>query len=144
MHYQIGRQGRIFLCRLEDGEDLLKTLIDLSKKEDISSAFFLVLGAMRNGSIVCGPEKDEIPPKPVYETLKESHEVTGSGTIFLKNNEPMVHFHGAFGKGKSSKVGCLRNYGKTFLLLEVIIVEIDGVHAERQFDPKSGMYLLNV
>jgi len=42
------------------------------------------------------------------------------------------------------KVGCLRGNSETFLVLEVIIVEITGIEARREFDPVSGLVLLKI
>ena len=99
---------------------------------------------MREGRIVVGPETDEFPPKPVWKTLGESHEVAGLGTIFWQNDEPKIHFHGAFGKKDMVKVGCLREKSETFLVLEAVIIEMDGITAKRELDPVSGMVLLKL
>jgi predicted DNA-binding protein with PD1-like motif len=144
MKYQAGTLGRVFVCRLEDGEDLLKDLVELCKKEDVRAAYFHVVGGMKSAKIVVGPETEDMPPKPVYRKISESHEVTGMGTIFYAGDEPRVHFHGAFGKKDSVKMGCLREFSETFLVLEAIVVELTGIDAKRQLDPGSGMYLLKV
>ncbi len=39
------------------------------------------------------------------------------------------------------KVGCLRADSETFLVLEAVITEIEGVTARRELDPISGMVL---
>ena len=144
MKYQVGRQGRIILARFEDREDVLGNLTGLARKENVKAAVFYLVGGMREGSIVVGPEKDEFPPTPVWKKLGESHEVVGFGTIFWQGNEPKVHFHGAFGKKEMVKVGCLRENSETFLVLEAVIMEIEGVTARRELDPVSGMVLLKL
>jgi predicted DNA-binding protein with PD1-like motif len=70
--------------------------------------------------------------------------VVGLGTIFWQGEDPKVHFHGAFGKKDSVKVGCLRENAETFLVLEAVIMEIEGVDARRVLDPVSQMVLLNL
>ncbi len=144
MKYQVGRQGRIIVARFEDREDVLGNLAGLAKKEKVKAAVFYLVGGMREGSIVVGPEKDEFPPTPVWKKLGESHEVVGFGTIFWQGDEPKVHFHGAFGKKEMVKVGCLREDSETFLVLEAVIMEIEGVTARRELDPVSGMVLLKL
>jgi predicted DNA-binding protein with PD1-like motif len=42
------------------------------------------------------------------------------------------------------KVGCLREVSKTFLVLEAVIIEIEGISARRKFDPSSGLSLLEL
>jgi len=144
MQYQTGRAGRIVVVRFDDREDILNGLIDIVKREEIRSAIFYLIGGMREGRIVVGPEKDELPPRPVWKGLGESHEVIGIGTIFWHGDEPKIHFHGAFGKKGMVKVGCLRESAETFLVIEAIIIEIEGVKAVRELDPASGMTLLKL
>ena len=76
-----------------------------------------------------------MPPVPMWRELGESHEILGVGTIFYQGDEPKVHLHGAFGKRDNVKVGCLREKAETFLVLEAVIVEIEGVNAVRELDP---------
>ena len=144
MKYQIGKPGRMIIVRFEDHDDILTNLIDIAKKENIRAAVVHLVGGMREGSIVVGPETDAFPPKPVWKKLGESHEVVGFGTIFWEGNEPKVHCHGAFGKKDLVKVGCLRADAETFLVLEAVITEIEGVTARRELDPGSGMVLLKL
>ncbi|NWF52639.1 MAG: DNA-binding protein [Nitrospirae bacterium] len=144
MKYQIGKAGRIVVAKFGDREEILKSISELVKKEDIENAIFFLLGGIREGRIVVGPERDEIPPIPILRELKESHEVLGIGTIFWEGDVPKVHFHGAFGKRDIVKVGCLRDISETFLILEVIIIEIEGISAQRRFDSNSGLSLLEI
>lgn len=144
MKYQIGKTGRVVIARFGDKEDILGNINDLAKKENIRNAIFFLLGGISKGRIVVGPEKEEIPPKPVWRELEESHEVLGTGTIFWDSEEPKVHFHGAFGKRDMVKVGCLREISETFLILEAVILELEGIDARRRFDPSSGLTLLEL
>lgn len=144
MKYQVGRQGRVVVAKFDDGDDVLNGLIDIAKKEDIRAGVLYVVGGMKKGDIVVGPEKEEMPPVPVWKSLEESHEVVGIGTIFWQDDEPKIHFHGAFGKKDMMKVGCLRKNAEAFLVLEVIIIEIEGVDAKRVLDPEIGLALLKL
>lgn len=144
MKYQVGRPGRIVIVRFEDHDDVLGNLVKLAKKENIRAAVLYLVGGMREGSIVVGPEKDEFPPTPVWKKLGESHEVMGVGTLFWQEDTPKVHFHGAFGKKDMVKVGCLRENSETFLVLEAVVIEMEGVTARRELDPVSGMVLLKL
>ncbi len=144
MKYQTGRAGRVIVARFEDREDVLENLVGIAKTENIRAGVFYLVGGMRDGKIVVGPETEDLPPKPVWKALGESHEVLGLGTIFWQKDEPKVHFHGAFGKKDMVKVGCLRERSETFLVLEAIIIEMEGITAERALDPVSGMVLLKL
>ena len=68
----------------------------------------------------------------------------GSAQYFIRGDEPKVHLHGAFGKRDNVRVGCLREKAETFLVLEAVIVEIEGVNAVRELDPVSGLTLLKL
>jgi predicted DNA-binding protein with PD1-like motif len=144
MKYQVGKIGRVIVARFEDREDVLGNLASIARKENIRAAAFYLVGGMREARIVVGPEKDQMPPVPVWKELGESHEVTGFGTIFCQGDEPKVHFHGAFGKKDMVKVGCMREKAETFLVLEAMILEMDGINAVREFDPVSGLTLLKL
>lgn len=144
MRYQVGRPGRIVVARFEDREDVLGNICGIARKEGIRAAVFYLVGGMREARIVVGPEKEEMPPVPVWRELGESHEVVGFGTVFYQGEEPKVHFHGAFGKRDSVKVGCMREKTETFLVLEAVMIELDGITAVREFDPISGLTLLKL
>ena len=144
MKYQIGKTGRVVVARFEDREDVLGNLVQIAKEEKIRAAAFYLVGGMREARIVVGPEKEEIPPTPVWRELGESHEVMGFGTIFYEGNEPKVHFHGAFGKKDMVKMGCMREKTETFLVLEAVVIELEGITAVREFDPVSGLTLLKL
>jgi uncharacterized protein len=144
MNYQTGNAGRVIVARFEDKEDILEGIIHIARKENLRGAVFHLVGGIRQGRVVVGPEREELPPQPVWKEIRESHEVLGTGTIFWQENEPKIHFHGAFGKKDMIKVGCLRGNSETFLILEVIIIEITGIDARRELDPVSGLTLLKV
>ncbi len=144
MKYRIGEIGRVIVVKFEDGDAILDNLIEIAKKENIRAGIFYLVGGIKNARIVVGPEKEELPPTPVWKSLKESHETLGIGTIFWHGDEPRIHFHGAYGKHDSAKVGCLREMAETFIVLEGIIIELKGIDATRELDPKSNMILLDI
>ncbi|MEW6066851.1 MAG: DUF296 domain-containing protein [Nitrospirota bacterium] len=144
MKYQTGKPGRVIVARFEDREDILKNIIEIAKKENIKNAIFYLIGGIKKGRVVVGPEKEELPPKPIWKEIKESHELVGIGTIFWQANEPKIHFHGAFGKRDMINVGCLRETSETFLVLEAVIMEIERIDAKREFDQASGLTLLKL
>ena len=144
MKYQTGETGRIVVARFEDGDNIFAGLGDIVKKENIRAGVFYLVGGMKAGRFVVGPEKEELPPIPIWRELNESHEIVGLGTIFWQGDEPKFHFHGAYAKRDSVKVGCMREKAETFLVLEAIVMEIKGVTAVRELDPASGMVLLKL
>ena len=144
MNYQVGTPGRIVVARFDHGEDLLAGLEEIARREGLRAAAFHLVGALKGGRYVVGPEAENLPPVPVWRQLEESHEAVGFGTIFWEGDEPKVHFHGAYGKGDAVRAGCLREAAEVFLVLEAVITEIRGITAIRELDPVSGMVLLKV
>lgn len=144
MDYKIGKTARVVVARFNDGDDVLGGLRMIAKDNNIKSAVLWLLGGMKKGRFVVGPQKDEMPPVPVWRELAESHEVLGVGTIFWHGDEPRVHFHGVYAKNDNVKAGCLREGTETFLVLEAVIIEIEGINAVRETDPVSGMALLKL
>jgi len=41
-------------------------------------------------------------------------------------------------------VGCLRELSEAFLVLEAVVLEVNGIDAKREFDPASGLTLLRL
>jgi predicted DNA-binding protein with PD1-like motif len=145
MQYQVGRTGRVAVARFDDGDDVLEGIRKLVKDENIRAGVVYLVGGMKGGSFVVGPEKDgEMPPRPSWRELKESHEVLAFGTIFWEGEEPRVHLHGAYGKKDEVRVGCMRKDSETFLILEAVIMELEGINAVRELDPNVGLPLLKL
>jgi uncharacterized protein len=145
MKYQVGEVGKIILARFEDGEEVLGNLADIVRKEHIRASIFYLMGGITDARIVVGPVDDVArPPEPAWKEIIESHETLGIGTIFWYKDEPRIHFHGAYGKFDSVKAGCLRDKGKTFIIMEAVIVEIKGVDAVRDLDSVTNMVLLKL
>ena len=144
MDYQIGKPGRTILVLFRDGDDVLEGLVDIARRENIRAASFALVGGLKKGRFVVGPETEEMPPRPLWRALNESHETLGFGTVFWQGETPRVHFHGAYGKRDDVQAGCLREGSEAFLVVEAVIWEILDVVAVREVDPASGMALLKL
>lgn len=144
MQYQTGRPGRIVVVRFNDGDDFINGLADICRKEDIRAACFSIVGGIKKGKYVVGPETEDMPPIPVWRELTESHEASGFGTIFWHGDQPKVHLHAMYAKHDNVRSGCLRADSETFLVLEAVITEILDIKATREIDPASGMFLMQM
>ncbi len=146
MKFSQGKEGRIFIVRLEDGEVIHKTLELFAAEHHISAATVSIVGAVDEGSkLVVGPEKREaMPPIPMEHTLTEVHEMTGVGTIFpSENGAPTLHMHIACGRQDDAVAGCVRRGVRVWKTAEVVIREIVGTSARREVDPATGFELLH-
>ncbi|HEY9206943.1 MAG TPA: DUF296 domain-containing protein [Candidatus Methanoperedens sp.] len=137
MDYRKGSIGRLFVARVDHGEDLLSELSELALKEDIRSAFFIMLGALGGARLVTGPKEKSIPPDTVWSSFNDAREIIGAGNIFWENGAPKIHLHGAAGNSKGMVMGCIRKDAEAFMVVEIFIIETD-IQAERIFNEKIG------
>jgi len=142
MEYSIGRTGRVIAARLFEGEKLYDSIEAIAQKEKIKAALVCITGGFRQADVVVGPKQEK--PKIVgnFKNFAGPGEVLGVGTIYCDDKGPKLHIHTAIGKGDEVIVGCPRGGAKTFLVLEVTIIEIEGISAGRKFDEETGLNLL--
>ena len=138
MKYAVGTIGRIFLARIDHGENPIEEIRKIAVKEKIKKASIILLGATGDARFVSGPKKKKLPPEVIWTELNDVHEVLGIGNILWENNEPKIHLHASFGNKKETKLGCLREEAKTYIMIEAIITEITGFNAKRTHDKKFG------
>jgi predicted DNA-binding protein with PD1-like motif len=144
MEYSVGGVGRVVVARLFEGEDLHECIDQIAVKEGIRCAAVLITGGFRKANVVVGPRQEEPKIEPRFQVFAGPGEVLGVGTLYWNDAGPKLHIHTAIGKDGESLVGCPRHDTRTFLILEVTIIEIAGIDAARQFDPKAGMNLLRL
>ncbi len=137
MDYRKGSIGRIFVARVDHGEDLLKELNGLAVREDIRSAFFMILGAAGKAQLVTGPKEKSVPPVTIWSAFDDAREIVGAGNIFLENGAPKIHLHAVAGNSRGLTMGCIRKEAEAFMVLEVFIIETD-IKAERVVNEKIG------
>jgi len=145
MKYQEGSIGRVFVLKIEHEEDFLKCIKEIAIKKDIKCAYFQMIGAIKSADMVTGPKNLELPPEQIWKNKRdEGMELVGIGTIFYKDNEPGVHLHAALGNAENAYVGCIRDNTSTFIVLEVILIELNGINAIRELDKNIGLNVLNL
>jgi len=143
--YQVGEIGKVVLAHFEDGDEIISNLVAIVRRERIKGGVFYLLGGITGGRIVVGPMNDDVrPPEPTWREIIDSHETLAIGTVFWQGDEPRIHIHGTYGKLDSVKTGCLRDEAKTFLVLEVVMLELKGINAVREIDPDIHMALLRL
>ena len=141
MRYARARMGRIFVARVDHGEDLIGELRGILSREGVSHAVMLFLGALAGGAMVTGPEAAVIPPSPHWETFSGGWEVMGVATVYPGEEGPSIHLHGAVGRGDRTLTGCLRERAEAYLVVEVVIFELTNLPVRRNRDGKTGQNL---
>lgn len=144
MQYRQGQLGRVFLARVEHGENLLEEIRNLARAEHLDGAVIFMIGALKSASMVVGPRECTVPPEPVWESFGDGREILGIGTLYPDEmGEPALHLHGVLGKGQVSLTGCLRANTEVYLIVEMVIMELSRLDALRRLDPETGLKMLN-
>ena len=144
MQYSEGSLGRVFVLRMDDGEDLLESIQKFVEEKCIESGMMLFLGAMKEGRAVTGPEEPVIPPTPHFETFDSAWEVFGMATVYPSTDGPKIHIHSSMGRGRAALVGCIRDKAQVYLIVEAVLIEFKGLGARRELDERTGLYLLSL
>ena len=141
MRYTSARMGRVFVARVDHGEDLLGEIEGLLGREGISHGFILLLGALKEGSLVTGPEEAVVPPSPHFVSFGGGWELLGAATVYPGENGPALHLHASVGKGGEALTGCLRGKAEVYLVVEAVIFELGGLAVRRVRDGRTGLIL---
>ncbi|MFC1870256.1 PPC domain-containing DNA-binding protein [Chloroflexota bacterium] len=143
-----GHIGRVFVLKLEDGDMVPACIERFAEEKGISVGHVVLVGGIKGGKMVSGPEDDDaVPATPVLIPIDSLHEVVGIGVLAPKaNGKPVLHVHAALGRGGKGMAGCLRKKYelKTWRVIEAVLYEITGVDAARIWDEKSGLTLLEL
>lgn len=143
MEYNQGNNGRVFVVRFDDGEDLLEGLKNIIKKEQIKAGYVQLIGALGSAKAVLGPHKKEYPPKPFWWEFDDAREIVGTGMFAWDGDEPKIHIHTGIGHSSESKTGCIREKAEVYITVEAIIQEIVDVHVTRKLDSRYNASLLS-
>jgi predicted DNA-binding protein with PD1-like motif len=141
MQYTEGQLGRVFVVRIDDGEDMLISLHQFISDKSVCAGSILFLGALMNGRMVTGPEEPVIPPVPHFVMFEGGWEVFGVGTIYPGEGGPHIHYHASVGRSGHALTGCLREKAISYLIVEAVVFEFTGLSARREFDQKTQIHL---
>lgn len=135
MQYGVGEMGRIFVLRLEEGDQLPDIVEQFAGEHGIQRGLVFYVGGGADGSrLVVGPrENTEQGIVPMLHTLRGVHEVLAVGTLFPDDaGVPVLHLHAAAGREDKVAVGCARAGVKVWLVGEVVLLEIAGIEGRRE------------
>jgi uncharacterized protein len=147
MKYSEGSLGRVFVLRMEGGDPLNTTVETFAREHGVSRGLaFYVGGGAPNTSLVVGPDASRSDAiVPLFHSLGAPNETFAVGTLFPNEaGEPVLHMHAACGREGDATVGCTRAGLETWLIGEMVLVEITGVAGSRYVDPISGFELLEL
>ncbi|NVM38284.1 MAG: DNA-binding protein [Candidatus Lokiarchaeota archaeon] len=133
---------RVIVGKIEPGEDLLDSIINLVKKFNIKSGFVKCIGALKTftiGFYILNSKEYKM------KTFNENVElISCMGNIAFKNGEPIIHLHVSLGRGDYSVIGGhLSKPSIVSVTGEVSIFEIEQ-KLNRVNDPQFGLSLLEL
>jgi predicted DNA-binding protein with PD1-like motif len=131
--------------RLDDGDVVHEAIEELARREGVRRAAVLVLGGAEDGSrVVVGPRDGRAPViEPLERVLHGVHEMAGVGTLFPDvDGRPRLHLHAAFGRDDRVTAGCIRLGVATWVVGEVVVIELLSNEAVRRRDDATGFELL--
>ena len=145
MKCSVGSAGRVLVIRLEDGDVLHECVERAAKENGIARGAVLALGGADQGSrMVVGPRDGRSERiEPMLAQLAGESELAAVGTIFPdEHGEPSLHMHASAGRDGRSVTGCVRAGVRTWLIQEVVVVELLDLRSKRVKDPRTGFHLL--
>lgn len=141
MQYSEGSLGRVFVLRMDDGEDLIASLQKFLREMKVQSCMALFIGAVRDGRMVTGPEEPVVPPVPHFEPFTDAWEVFGMATVYPSAEGPKIHIHSALGQRREALLGCIREKAGVYLVVEAVLFEFSRLDVCRERDEKTELYL---
>jgi predicted DNA-binding protein with PD1-like motif len=147
MQFTEAQLKRVFVLRLNDGDQLPGVLEQFAAENKVSSALcFLIGGAKDSSRVVVGPRKDkQMPPEPMVTLLKGVHETCGVGTIFSDEaGKPKLHMHSSFGRNEKAVTGCVRLGVDVWQIGEVVMLELACGAACRAKNKETGFEFLEI
>jgi len=144
-----GKAGRTVVARLKPKTDLVGGLIDICKKNGISCGVILGgLGTLEHAVYLTAAPAPETKAKVTYSDpirLEGPIEfICGQGIIMERADDLFIHFHGIFMDLNLKIYGGHFNPGGSPVLstFDVIILETEGVQAERRLDEELDLELM--
>ncbi|MFX1502315.1 MAG: PPC domain-containing DNA-binding protein [Promethearchaeota archaeon] len=133
---------RVIVGKIEPNEDLIDSITDLAKKNEIKSGIITCIGALKKFTIAF---YDINSKKYKMETIDENVElISCMGNISFKDDDLIIHLHVSLGRSDFSILG--GHLSKPSIISvtgEVNIFEIDQ-KINRIADPQFSLSLLDL
>lgn len=132
--------GRIFIGRFQFKADLLESIAEVCKKENIKLSTFSVIGALKG--VKLGYYKQDEKKYVECLSLDKTLEIASCiGNISLKDSEIFVHAHITLADHAGACYGGHLMPGSSIFAAEYCIRELLGGELHRKHDPETGLSL---
>ena len=136
------KQGTRYVIRLEQGDDILKSLRQFSDRQRIKAAFFEGIGSLYKVKLGHYDFKDTKTYK--YETFDEDLEILIlSGNVSTMNDRALPHAHVTLGRRDFSVIGGHLEEDSLANMVEVNLLKMPG-KLEKAKDSNIGLNLLQL
>ena len=88
MQYTEGQLGRVFVVRIDDGEDMIASLRQFIDEKAILAGSVIFLGALMEGKMVTGPRSRSFRRFPILSFLKAGGKYSASARFFPVKGDP--------------------------------------------------------
>lgn len=127
------------IVRLDPGEDIVESLMDLVIKEDIDLGYISGLGAVNEVEIGLFSTEEK---KYYSSTYKKDFEISSlHGNITKMDDKPYLHLHIIVSDINQNSLGGHLNRAIVSATAEIIVELVDG-QVDRKFDEDIGLNLL--
>lgn len=134
--------GAAFVIRMEQGDDILKSLKQFADAKKVQAAFFEGIGSLYRAKLGHYDFQDTKTYK--YETFDEDLEIlTLSGNISTMNEKALPHAHATLGRRDFSVIGGHLEEGSLANMVEVNLSQLPG-KLEKAKDSTIGLNLLQL
>ena len=131
---------RDFLLVLDDGDDVLGSLIAFAQQSGITGASLQGIGAFSKATVAYWNKETK-----EYEEIAVDEQVevlSIAGSLATSGDEIKVHAHAVLGRRDGSAIGGHLLRATVFPTLEVFITDL-GARLVREKDPATGLMLLS-
>jgi uncharacterized protein len=135
-------KGSGFVLRLEQGDDILKTLKQFAEAKRVQAAFLEGIGSLYKARLGHYDFKDTRTYR--YETFEEDLEILSlSGNVSTMNRNALPHAHATLGRRDFSVIGGHLEEGSLANMVEVNLAKLPG-KLEKAKDNQIGLNLLQL
>ena len=127
------------ILRLDPGEEICNSLLELAERENIMLADISGLGAVNDFTVgVFYPDEKEYHSNH----FRGNYEIVSlTGTLTRKSEKPYIHVHMSAGDAKGNVVGGHLNSALISATAEIVITVING-YVSREFSNEIGLNLI--
>ena len=136
---QQGRSGQVHVLRLDDGEDIIDSI--LKSARDSRSTMLICTGLGMITDFELGYfDKGEY----ISKSYSEPHELLSIQGVISGYGEHRVHIHVSVADREHRMFGGHLLRGKAWMANEIGILRLDGVRSTREIDPEKNVAMLNL